>query len=187
MKKYIGTLIAGVTLMAALPVGAKADDQKTTADIELTQDEQNKDITLDAVPGVDFGTNTMENGTKTYEAKTVSGSTKVTNPGNEDGWDVQVAATEFKDGDKVLQAAALTFDQAAVQADDSANVSKLPTSSKVTLNSSGQSILTAQSGDGIGKFTATHAADKVSLLVPAGNSAGKYQATLTWTLANAPK
>ncbi|MZK16514.1 WxL domain-containing protein, partial [Enterobacter hormaechei] len=54
MKKYLGTLVAGMTLMAGLPlVGQAADTETTTkAEVELIQDDTNKDITLDQAPGV---------------------------------------------------------------------------------------------------------------------------------------
>ncbi|RRK10255.1 WxL domain-containing protein [Lactiplantibacillus garii] len=188
MKKYVGTLLAGVTLMAALPMAAQAADnsKETTAKIELSQDEENKDITLDQVPGVDLGSHVNQNATKTYTADAVDGAIKVTNPGNTDGWKVQVAGTDFKDGDKVLRGAKLTFANGKTTADDTENASDLPTSDTITVNTNNQSIVTAAVNEGIGEFTTTHDKADVSLLVPAGNSAGAYKSTLTWTLSNAP-
>ena len=57
---------------------------------------------------------------------------------------------------------------------------------KLILHSNNQKILGANADKGIGKFTAAYTNDNVQLLVPAGNSAGSYSATLTWTLGNAP-
>ena len=44
----------------------------------------------------------------------------------------------------------------------------------------------AEANEGIGKFTSKYATNEVSLLIPAGNAAGAYTSTLTWTLGNAP-
>ena len=57
MKKYLGTLVAGMTLMAGLPlVGQAADTETTTkAEVELIQDDTNKDITLDQAPVLALG------------------------------------------------------------------------------------------------------------------------------------
>lgn len=85
MKKYIGTLVAGMTLMAGLPLVGQAADKTTEAQVKLEQDENNKDITLDEAPALDMGTVTIDNTTQTKTADTVTGSVKVTNPGNTDG------------------------------------------------------------------------------------------------------
>lgn len=188
MKKTIGTLIAGVTLMAGLPLAAQAADvtKDTQAEVELTQDETNKDIELTQVPGVNLGSHINKNETTTYTADTIDGAIKVTNPGNTDGWKVQVKATDFSDGSKTLRGAKLTFANGQTTADDTQNASELPTSPTVTINDQNQTIVTAAVNEGIGLFTTTHTTDNVSLLVPAGNAAGAYQSTLTWTLSNAP-
>ncbi|MFB9769011.1 WxL domain-containing protein [Lactiplantibacillus modestisalitolerans] len=188
MKKYIGTLIAGVTLMAGFPVVGHAADQKTTADVSLTQDELNKDVTLDQAPSVDFGSNVRDNGTVTYSAKSITDAIKVTNPGNTDGWQVSVSRTGFTTTDaQALKGELLKFGTAAVTPDDDQNASTRPTAHEITINNAPQAILTANAKEGIGKFTATHANDQITLVVPAGNVAGAYKSTLTWTLANTPE
>lgn len=192
MKKYVGTLIAGITLVAGLPLTAMAadtDTQSTQAQVKLSQDTTDPGknaITLDEAPGVDFGSQTINNATTTYDADSVSDSIKVTNPGNTEGWSVAVSGTDFMDSAKTLKGAVLSFKAADVSADDTANVSAHPTSSQIDVNSSNQTILGANADEGIGKFTAGYTKENVQLLVPAGNSAGSYSATLTWTLGNAP-
>jgi len=191
MKKYVGTFIASVALLTALPIAANAadgntDTQKTTqAEIELTQGDK-KDITLDTVPGVKFGSNESKNETVTYPAKTVSDHVQVTNPGNAEGWDVQVSGTAFKEGNKEIKGAKLKFANGKVTPNDGANESDLPTTKDTTITPDAQSILTAGAGAGVGAFTLTHTATSVSLYVPAGNIAGNYSSTLTWKLVNAP-
>ena len=140
MKKYVGTLLAGITLVAALPLIAKAadtDTKSTQAQVELSQDtDPDKNaVTLDQAPGVDFGSQTIDNATTTYNADSVSDSIKVTNPGNTDGWVVSVAGTDFTDSNtsKTLKGAVLAFKSADVSADDAANVSTKPSSSQVDI------------------------------------------------------
>jgi len=193
MKKYVGTLIAGITLVAGLPLSAMAadtaDTQSTKAQVELSQDTTDPGknaVTLDQAPGVDFGSQTIDNSTTTYDADSVSDSIKVTNPGNTEGWSVSVSGTDFTDKTKTLKGAVLSFKDAEVSADDTANVSNHPTSSQVDVNADNQTILGANADEGIGKFTAGYTKENVQLLVPAGNSAGSYSSTLTWTLGNAP-
>ncbi|MBW1622247.1 WxL domain-containing protein [Lactiplantibacillus plantarum] len=189
MKKYLGTLVAGMTLMAGLPlVGQAADTETTTkAEVELIQDDTNKDITLDQAPGVSFGTEKITNDSKTYDAKNVTGDLKVTNPGNTDGWLVQVKGSKFMNADdtRELRGAALTFAQVNATADDANNISKAK-AYKVDITDQNQIIMDAEANEGIGKFTSKYATNEVSLLIPAGNTAGAYTSTLTWTLGNAP-
>jgi len=178
MKKYVGTLIAGITLVAGLPLTAMAadtDTQSTQAQVELSQDTTDPDkysVTLDEAPGVSFGDQEIENGTTTYKAEKVSDSIKVTNPGNLDGWTVSVSGSDFIDNEtkKILKGAELSFTAATVGADDLANVSANPISSQVNVNTSPQPILAANANEGIGKFTASYTEDNVQLLVPAGTS-----------------
>ncbi|AVW11568.1 WxL domain-containing protein [Lactiplantibacillus paraplantarum] len=185
MKKYIGTLVAGMTLMAGFPLVGQAADKTTEATVTLEQDPENKDITLDEIPAVNFGTQKIINDSKTYDATTVTNDLKVTNPGNTDGWSVQVRGTKFMADQRELRGATLTFAKVDATADDTGNQSKA-TANEVTINESDQAIMAATANEGIGKFTSKYATDKVSLLIPAGNAAGAYKSTLTWTLGNAP-
>jgi len=192
MKKTVGTFIASVALLTALPLAAHAADengstqQATTAEIELTQDPEDKDIVLTSVPDLNFGTKVNSNETKTYDATGTLKDVKVKNPGNVDGWDVQVKRSEFTSDKSSLKAATLSLKNGEVIADDTANASKSPAVTSIDVNTSAQSLLTAEAGEGIGAFSLKHNNADVTLNIPAGNVAGSYKATLTWTLANAP-
>jgi len=192
MKKTIGTLIAGVSLFAVLPLAAQAADtdvqRDTTAEINLTQDQETKDITLEKAPTINLGEHVNKIESATYNADTITDLVEVKNPGNTSGWHVGVSATAFQTEAKssVLRGAALTFEKGKVAALDLNNASKSPTASRVTLNTDSQPILSADAEEGIGIFDMSHTTDQVSLLVPAGNAAGAYKSTLTWTLNNAP-
>jgi len=192
MKKTIGTLIASLSLLGALPLAAQAADtstkKDTTAEIILNQDETAKDITLEKAPIINLGEHDNDIETATYTAETITDLVEVKNPGNISGWHVGVSATPFQTSDSsgTLRGAALTFMQGDVYAVDDNNASKAPTASEVTLNTNSQTILSADENEGIGVFDMAHATNQVSLKVPAGNSAGAYKSTMTWTLNNAP-
>lgn len=192
MKKTIGTLIAGVSLFAVLPLAAQAadtDTQKdTTAEINLLQDETAKEITLEKAPTINLGEHTNDIASATYKAETVTDLVEVKNPGNTSGWHVGVSATAFQTGtnSSTLRGAALTFEKGTVAAVDNNNASNPPATTGMTLNTDSQPILSADAEEGIGIFDLSHTTDQVSLLVPAGNAAGAYSSTLTWTLNNAP-
>ena len=143
-------------------------------------------ITLDAAPDLDFGTQAISTTKATY---TTAGSTPimVTNPGFASGWNVSVAASKFMNGSTELKGAELTVNDTKIAAADSTNLSDAPIGNATTITPGGSavSVLNAKAGTGVGVWTSTWG--NVSLAVPAGNVAGNYQATLTWTLENAPK
>ncbi|ETY72913.1 WxL domain-containing protein [Lactiplantibacillus fabifermentans] len=191
MKKYLGTLLAGVTLMAVLPIAAQAadDDQNksTTADITLEQDTENSAITLDSAPNIHMGTQENTHATKTYEAESIDGNLQVTNPGNTTGWNVTVARTAFETTTGTeMKGAQLNLTNGKVAAVDSENTSTFPATENLEVTTVATKVLTAQTNEGIGAFTLTHDADNVSLKVPAGTVSGAYKSTLTWSLTNAP-
>ncbi|MFC6181723.1 WxL domain-containing protein [Lactiplantibacillus daowaiensis] len=193
MKKYVGTVIASLSLLTALPLAANADDtnteKQTTAKIELTQDETNKDITLDNAPTFDFDSNVNLNTSHTYKAQTVTDKVHVTNPGNSEGWSVSVTGSDFNgtgDTSGALKGAKLSLNSGTVTPDDEANASTLPSTNNVDVNTSAQLVLTAGTGEGVGLYSLNYDADNVELYIPAGNVAGTYTSNLTWTLGNAP-
>ncbi|WP_318635800.1 WxL domain-containing protein [Levilactobacillus brevis] len=48
-------------------------------------------------------------------------------------------------------------------------------------------IWSAPQNGGLGQWSATYAANTVQLVVPAGQLAGRYTATLTWQLDDTPQ
>jgi len=198
MKKYVGTFIASVALLTALPLAANAADGKTdtdngtdtqkttTAQIELKQDETDKNIKLTQVPEIDFGANTNVTVSKKYDSTGTLADVRVHNPGNAEGWDVQVKRSAFTSDKGELKAAVLAFENGKVTPDDHTNASTLPKVSNIEVNEDTKSLLTAGAGEGVGAFSLKHNNADVTLTIPAGNVAGKYKSTLTWTLANAP-
>lgn len=110
--------------------------------------------------------------------------------GNGEGWVLTASATDFKDGDNVLKGAEMSFKngQVRTQAD---NQSTAPTASDVTLNSSAQPVFQAGANAGMGTWVDVYegtagANENVTLHVPAGNLAGAYDSSITWTLETSP-
>jgi len=66
------------------------------------------------------------------------------------------------------------------------NQSGLPTAAALTVNANAQNIMTSAVNAGLGTWDDEMNTQNVTLKVPAGNLAGSYQATLTWTLTDAP-
>lgn len=151
---------------------------------------------------------TIANGADSHDTNAAAGAVTVVDPGTASGWNVQVSNTAMindlnSDTDKtndVSGAAASiaggsftyggailtgsTDGNAAVQ--DTSTGSNSATSVKFdTAGTPNQNIFHADKGDGVGTWANTY--KTASLVVPAGNAAGSYTSTLTWTLTNTPK
>jgi len=168
-------------------------------------------ISLTSAPDIDFGsTNTIKpgllslNGTfgksdastdKTANANSVT----VNNPGVTDTWNVNVSASAFKNTDPNVTDSAANAQLIGAQIDfegalgttNAAGVGKNPAiaNQAFTLDASGaatsQSVLHADiNGYGVGTWTNDFS--KATLQVPAGQVAGTYASTLTWTISNTP-
>ncbi|MGV7915735.1 WxL domain-containing protein, partial [Mycobacterium kansasii] len=72
---------------------------------------------------------------------------------------------------------------------NTSNSSTPPTANQVNVDGSGsdQVIWSAPQNGGLGQWSATYAANTVQLVVPAGQLAGRYTATLTWQLDDTPQ
>lgn len=156
-----------------------------------------KKITLDTAPSVNFGVNTLESAAKTYTttaAKTYTTTTdkdlQVTNPGFASDWSVTANASEFTTTDgTVLTGAILSLNgaTASISGDDATtgdkNVSGVATPSDLKFdNTEDKTAFAASNGTGVGVNIAKYS--DASLYVPAGNTQGKYDATITWTLTD---
>lgn len=201
MKKF--TLVSLVAAAAFATTAAftansvSADTTTTDGTISFTAQKgddgkTDKDVTLDAAPTVDFGSQTIDTSAQTYTTKSISSPITVTNPGINAGWTTTVAATDFTDGSTVLKGATLKLVSTPATAKDTTNKSTAPSVQTVTVNNKAQTIMSAADGtQGVGTWNDTlngsdDAQTATSLYVPAGNVSGSYKATLTWTLTNAP-
>lgn len=148
-----------------------------------------KKITLDTAPSVNFGVNTLESAAKTYTT-TTDKDLQVTNPGFASDWSVTANASEFTTTDgTVLTGAILSLNgaTASISGDDATtgdkNVSGVATPSDLKFdNTEDKNAFAASNGTGVGVNIAKYS--DASLYVPAGNTQGKYDATITWTLTD---
>ncbi|WP_125570838.1 WxL domain-containing protein [Lacticaseibacillus songhuajiangensis] len=201
MKKNIFAITAAAALVlniAATSVTTFAADNNstsktTTGHINLTTKSndgkgEEMGITLDKVPTIEFGTHTISAKDQTYEATSVT-DLQVTNPGYDSGWDVTMAAGPFKSTDDTsaaeLRGAILKLGAGATT-DPNGNSSAASVNAFDGNNSKAQSVFTAVDGtQGVGANIDSFTPDKATLFVPAGNVAGDYTSTLTWTLSSA--
>lgn len=150
-------------------------------------------IAIKSAPSIAFGTVASSADDTTYASTSFTSGLQVANPGEPTGWSVTLADSPFTTattGGVTLKGAALSLADSVtgpVTADDTDNVSTLPTFTGTTpISSAPTTILNAAAGDGVGSFTAKYDATDAALRVPAGNIGGSYTSDLTWTLSNAP-
>lgn len=198
MKKsvLVNSIVLGVIGVSGVVGGSVfADDtqtQTTNATAALTQPGTtpggSDNLKLESAPTFDFGSQELSGTGNTFnEAATVTGDLTVNNIGNTSGWNVTVARSEFLDGSTTLKGADLKLEQGTVSATSSDNTSTAPTTMLADLkNTSAAPVFTAAAGNGIGEWKDVFAVSNASLYAPAGNVAGNYTASLTWTLTNAP-
>ncbi|KRN01529.1 hypothetical protein FD13_GL000992 [Levilactobacillus senmaizukei DSM 21775 = NBRC 103853] len=122
----------------------------------------------------------------------VKDTLKVNDQGTGTGWTVHLSSTPFAGKDKegkdiALKASQLSFLSPKVSAVDSENHTAAPSASGIVLESAGNSdqlVFSAAKDAGVGQWAAKYQAAQVK--VAAGNKAGDYSSTLTWSLNNAP-
>lgn len=168
-------------------------------------------IALTSAPDIDFGKTNEIKPTELNLAGTFAknaGSTDqtanansvtVNNPGVTDTWSVSVAASAFKNTDTSVAAdaansqligAKIAF-AGKVGTTNAAGITKNPAiaNENFTLDATGaqtsQPVLHADT-NGYGVGTWTNDFSSATLQVPAGQVAGTYASTLTWTISNTP-
>lgn len=170
-------------------------------------------LAITSAPDVNFGTGTLDgstattldgtitNGADSHDKNAAGGAVTVVDPGTASGWNVQVSNTQMVNDDKDATGAAasiaggsFTYGEAALTGSTTANKAVQDTSTgsnsatSVKFDTAGtdnQNIFHADKGNGVGTWANTY--KTASLVVPAGNAAGSYTSTLTWTLTNTPK
>lgn len=159
-------------------------------------------LTLDFVSSVDFGVHQITSNTEIFSSKSNKPFIQVSDlRGTSSGWIVTAIASEFSsEGGKTatLKGAIITFENGEVL---SATPKVPPTPVKtITLNADGLAASKVVSSKvGTGEFTwvtrwftrpdknNNRLNHNVSLMIPAGSaSVGNHQATITWTLTDAP-
>ncbi|MFZ8764718.1 WxL domain-containing protein [Enterococcus diestrammenae] len=209
------TLMVGVGNVQAATTNLKTGDvvgdgRVATGDTETTTGKANStaefevtpgDLTLDAVPDMNFGTASVKdiatNGiTLTYASGDLTG--EASNDGNNKGiirvsdfrgsgtgWKLSVGLGNFTSGStNILSGVTLT-----VNAPKAEGVTTDAASTTVTPENA-SSVVTAEASEGMGENTYTISSDTKDTTLTIDKNptikAGTYQADLTWTLANTP-
>lgn len=215
MTKKTLQLLASVALVAGMGMAsvttAHAADSttgtaETTGNVTLTADDGEEGgnnaggIVLKEAPWITMPS-TEINGEDQTVAATVDaskngggndGKLQVVNAGHKSNWNVQVGATAFASGDDTLGASTLTLSGGKVA---SVGTSTLPSSVSTALTFNGGSVTpnqdvvgatyNANTKEGVGTFDTTYTGGQLDL--KAGNVAGAYESTITWTLTNTPQ
>nr|WP_207696053.1 WxL domain-containing protein [Enterococcus sp. DIV0212c]MBO1354576.1 WxL domain-containing protein [Enterococcus sp. DIV0212c] len=150
-------------------------------------------LTIDNVTPLEFGEHKLAGGESIYSTTSKKPNVQVTDSrGEGKGWTLQITSSEFKDikdSKKILKGAVLTLPIGTLQT-TTGNVSEKPESKEVKLNTdkpSTENLLVAKAKAGMGTWANEFDAKAVTVKVPAGNFAGEYVSTLTWTMLDAPK
>lgn len=150
-------------------------------------------LTIDNVSPLLFGEHKIDGGKAEFTTETVAPNVQVSDRrGEGQGWTLQVRMSEFADkteATKILKGAEITLPAGTVGKSEG-NIALSPESNGVVIagsQESAQTIFSAKEKTGLGTWTNEFDAEQVTLMVPAGNLKGDYQATMTWSLLDAPK
>lgn len=183
----LGAVSTGVGVANAADI--TADNNTTTATVGLEDDADAK-IQLTKAPSFDFGSEKIGGDPMDLKINSVDDPITVVNPGKNSGWNVTVKGSNFvgSDGTTELKGALLTLN-GVVSPADTGNQSVAPTTGSVVVSDQDAPIFTAAANAGLGTWLNTYTAgdNSANLHIPAGNTAGSYTSTLTWTLADAPQ
>lgn len=150
-------------------------------------------LTIDNVSPLLFGEHKIDGGEAIFETITTTPNVQVSDRrGEGQGWNLQVRMSEFADKEektKILKGAEVTLPAGTVGKSEG-NIALPPETKEVVIAGSvesTQTLFSAKEKTGLGTWTDEFDASQVKLKVPAGNLKGDYQATLTWSLLDAPK
>lgn len=149
-------------------------------------------LTIDNASTLNFGTQEISSKEEVYTTTTVNPNVQVSDHrGTGAGWTLQVSLSKFTtSANKELKGAVLTLPAGEMKTTDD-NVSAPATASVVTLNADGTAtnatVMSAAANQGMGTWADSFDQSGVKLTVPAGNLAGAYSSTLTWSLVDAPQ
>ncbi|RAP73687.1 WxL domain-containing protein [Paenibacillus montanisoli] len=146
-------------------------------------------LTIDNITSLEFGSWQVSNTTLTVASTISNPNTQVTDVrGTGAGWKLQVASSTFASGGNTLKGASIYLPAGTAQT-ISGNTSTAPVLNAVTLDTTAGTavdLMSAEAGSGMGTWADLMDPTQIKLTIPAGNLAGNYTATLTWTLVDAP-
>ena len=160
---------------------------------------QNGPLSLDYVSSIDFDSQKITgHEQEIYQSKSLKPFIQITdNRGTGVGWKVTAAASSFKNGaDDTLSGSIITFKNGKVVT-PTMGVAEPKPESTVALTTDGvaTNVVNAEVGTGLGTWLnrwfptsgETGLNDSVTLEIPAGvATVGTHEATITWTLTDAP-
>lgn len=152
---------------------------------------QTGNLTIDKVSNLDFGSFKLSSESIVVTAnqdKETNPSAQVTDKrGTGAGWDLQVEVSDFKSEDShTIKGAQLSLPKGELKTNNVDNTAA-PENYALEVNNQPQTLMSAEIDKGMGSWANVFDKTQTKLMIPAGNYAGEYGATLTWTLTNAPK
>ncbi|WP_416827947.1 WxL domain-containing protein [Ectobacillus polymachus] len=178
-----------------------ASSQDSAATVGFYENNPDGDLTLDSVPGLDFGSQKISLSDEAYNSLNLTPFIQVTDNrsiNNATGWNVTVKASPFTSttSTSTLNGATINFSNGDSTSD--LTYTK-PTTIPFVVTTDGDvgtvKVVSAKQGEGRGTWktswlpTTSNPAtnDSVTLHVPGGIMANEqYTSTLTWTLSNTP-
>ncbi|MGE6610753.1 WxL domain-containing protein [Peribacillus sp. NPDC076916] len=152
-------------------------------------------LTIDNVSPLEFNTHQLSGGAVEYSTTTKNPNVQITDiRGTGAGWTLQVSTSPFKDQTdetKILKGASVTL-PIGTAVTTPGNVSPAPELRAVQLGTDSavttpQILMTAEKLKGMGTWVDQFEPSSLKIIVPAGNLAGEYVSTLTWSLLDAPQ
>lgn len=206
--KVLATAAIATTMLSVGAVSASAAD--STGDVQFTSGTLKVDMDNGGT-AMSFGSHSTDEVGNVFQVVGANESHSFTvtdNRGNDKGWQLQVARTEFKNGDgNELTASELKFTNIAHSSPTNTVAESLVTpATPVTITNAVISIMGAHAGEGtgthIGTFTGTEGSftdttlntavttnDSITLQIPTTTpvyTTSPYEADLTWTMLDAP-
>ena len=187
----ISAVATGFAFAGAHTASAADNEQTSTAKVSLSLP-SDAAVGIKSAPDLDFGSQAISTQQTTMKVASQPEALVVSNPGLASTWSVKVSASDFtKDGStRTIQGAQIVMGNGSVSAENANNVSTKPTAaSDVAVDAGGSSVgilSSATDGSSVGNFADAFSTDQVQLVVPAGNVAGNYAASLTWELSSTP-
>src|SRR5699024_11062718 len=178
----------------------KPDEEYNREDDNNPNDKPTGDtgaLTLDYVSSVTFGEHEVSGSEQVYESETLRPFIQITDRrGTKEGSNVSAKASNFTSGDdSTLQGSTLSFLNGSVTTPGSTEAPSPNDEVSLATGGDSKNVVTADEGEGMGKWI-THWVgssgedlnSNVTLTVPGGvATTGKHEATITWTLADAPQ
>ncbi|MGX7265086.1 WxL domain-containing protein [Enterococcus crotali] len=148
-------------------------------------------LVIDAVSSFDFGK--IKLGTLTKDAEVPEGKqlgVQVTDKrGTGAGWTLLASITEFENADKTKTLKGSVKIPAGKVNTSASDSSKAAVASGITLNSTAATVFSAAKDNGMGSWSDLFEGNgqKVELSVPSDAYVAAYEATINWSLQDAPK